>query len=474
MDKFLNSRIFRVLVCLILVCCILVNASPIKAKAVTPIALTGWAILALTAALGAGVVLNPATPQVANAIGEELNKTAQRVVPDGWDTIAKVCDHLDNMVPEWDPGDYHNDLKTALAGGLLTAITAMTVAAVVDGVVNTEVEEETNADEGYLYCGETLIPSLDSIPEWVKQKYPNYMIYRRESKLCVCFTDGVFYYNNSDTSAGYVGWVLVAGSDAITDYCNFSVYEVSGTTWTSYFSGGTRSGLYQPDNGSLLGGNCNPQYSDGSLYASVSEPSSTKTSTTIVPVVPEIYVGDIPQKIQNGEDDPEKLNIPLIDPSRFITSPDTAFEEITKVGQDIKNGTTTYNEFVTNNQFQQPTPNPDNPDPSTPPDTSDPTEETEPDEEEEKPIGEMGNFTLDLSDYFPFCVPFDIYDFFSCLSASPVAPVIHWEVPVPGGGSYSLDVDLSPYDSVAQLLRRLQLLLFSVGLAFKTRDLIKG
>ena len=85
-----------------------------------------------------------------------------------------------------------------------------------------------------------------------------------------------------------------------------------------------------------------------------------------------------------------------------------------------------------------------------------------------------GAFALDLSQFFPFCIPFDLYDFLTCLNADPVAPVIHWELPLPGGSSYPIEVDLSPFDSVAQLLRRLQLLLFCVGLAIKTRDLIKG
>jgi hypothetical protein len=86
----------------------------------------------------------------------------------------------------------------------------------------------------------------------------------------------------------------------------------------------------------------------------------------------------------------------------------------------------------------------------------------------------MQHFTLDLKDYFPFCIPFDLYDFFTCLNADPVAPVIEWVIPLPGGETYPLELDLSPFDPVAQLLRRLQLLLFCVGLAFKTRDLIKG
>lgn len=87
---------------------------------------------------------------------------------------------------------------------------------------------------------------------------------------------------------------------------------------------------------------------------------------------------------------------------------------------------------------------------------------------------DLNHFTLDLTKYFPFCIPFDLYDFFTCLNAAPEAPVINWEIPLPGGSTYPMEIDLSPFDSVAQLLRRLQLLLFCTGLAFKTRDLIKG
>ena len=86
----------------------------------------------------------------------------------------------------------------------------------------------------------------------------------------------------------------------------------------------------------------------------------------------------------------------------------------------------------------------------------------------------MSNYTLDLKNYFPFCIPFDLYAFFTCLNADPVAPVIDWIIPMPGGGSYPMQIDLSVFDPMAQTLRRLQLLLFCVGLAFKTRDLIKG
>ena len=344
MDKLLRSRLFRCLVCLVLVCCILVNASPIRAKAVTPVALTGWAILALTAALGAGVVLNPATPQIANAIGEELSKTAQRVVPDGWDTIAKVADHLDNMTPEWDPGDFHNDLKTALAGGLLTAITAMTVAAVTDGVVNTEVKEETPAPEGYVYCGDVLIPPLPSIDT---DKLPYVYVWQITNNFFQCYA---FSKPIHSISVGTSSTTFYSGGSAEYSWYNFD--SSVNTDWEFIQSGTSKASGTKFSVVSFAYSNNSLSDSSGNQLSIPSEIKSSTISIVSVPVYPDTYVGDIPQKIQDGEEDPDELNIPIIDPTKIVTSPDTAFQEITQVVQNIKDGTTTYNEFVTNNEYQ--------------------------------------------------------------------------------------------------------------------------
>ena len=103
------------------------------------------------------------------------------------------------------------------------------------------------------------------------------------------------------------------------------------------------------------------------------------------------------------------------------------------------------------------------------PDVSDPTTPSDP-----STPSDIAGYTFDLTKIFPFCIPFDLYDFLTCLDATPVAPVINWQIQLPGGSTYPLTVDLSAFDSVAQLLRRLELLVFSIALAIKTRDLIKG
>lgn len=79
-----------------------------------------------------------------------------------------------------------------------------------------------------------------------------------------------------------------------------------------------------------------------------------------------------------------------------------------------------------------------------------------------------------LASVFPFCIPFDLYNFVSCLAADPVAPSFTWRFYVPGICDESIEIDLSEFDAAAQILRTMELLLFCVGLAFVTRKIIRG
>lgn len=79
-----------------------------------------------------------------------------------------------------------------------------------------------------------------------------------------------------------------------------------------------------------------------------------------------------------------------------------------------------------------------------------------------------------LQEIFPFCIPFDLYNFVEALDATPEAPVINWRFYVPGICDETIEIDLSVFDTVAQILRTMELLLFCVGLAFVTRKIIRG
>lgn len=85
----------------------------------------------------------------------------------------------------------------------------------------------------------------------------------------------------------------------------------------------------------------------------------------------------------------------------------------------------------------------------------------------------IDDYQLDLTQFFPFCIPWDLHRGLSLLVAEPVAPSINWTVPLPGGGTYTLALDLSEWDGVAQVARTMELLAFVVALAVATKKLIK-
>lgn len=82
-------------------------------------------------------------------------------------------------------------------------------------------------------------------------------------------------------------------------------------------------------------------------------------------------------------------------------------------------------------------------------------------------------YSIGLTSFFPFCIPFDIVQGISLLAASPVAPSLSWAIPLPSGDVYTLDLDFAVFDDVAEILRRMELLVFGIGLAFVTSRLIK-
>ena len=108
------------------------------------------------------------------------------------------------------------------------------------------------------------------------------------------------------------------------------------------------------------------------------------------------------------------------------------------------------------------------PDTDTNPDTGTDTQPDSPG----APSTDIGKYQIDLKDFFPFCIPFDLYRFFEILCADPEAPVFHWEFNV-FGELHSLDVDLSPWNPHAQLFRDAQVGLFIMGLLWITRKFIK-
>lgn len=80
-----------------------------------------------------------------------------------------------------------------------------------------------------------------------------------------------------------------------------------------------------------------------------------------------------------------------------------------------------------------------------------------------------------LENIFPFCIPWDLAKMFGALKATRRAPHIHWEASFGSWGTLGeVDIDMSQWDSVAAVCRQFEFILFCVGLAMITRNIIRG
>lgn len=82
---------------------------------------------------------------------------------------------------------------------------------------------------------------------------------------------------------------------------------------------------------------------------------------------------------------------------------------------------------------------------------------------------------VDLSKFFPFCIPFDLIHLVQALDADPVAPkwILKLEPPQ-FPVEWEVVIDLADFESLAKIFRTGETLLFVVGLILITRGIIKG
>lgn len=268
-------------------------------------------------------------------------------------------------------------------------------------------------------------------------------------------TDGKTYYYQGSLSNNT--WILkneiigfTFGSLASIPFVNFPIYESSADADANYKKNGNNEYLGTINPASLplstdimdwLDQNPGKDAPDQSLYDNVKIPTQEEVDTFI-------------QDLNKSRDDEDK--------------------------EDEQQRQTIANEFIQNITNVNPEPNPDpgpgptpDPDPGTDPDP-DPNPKPDPTPEPELDPGQL---EFDFKLLFPFCIPFDLIDALEVLDAEPVAPAI--DVPIPymsekGMQTHTIKIDLSEYDSVALLLRRMEVLLFIVGLILITRNLIRG
>lgn len=113
------------------------------------------------------------------------------------------------------------------------------------------------------------------------------------------------------------------------------------------------------------------------------------------------------------------------------------------------------------------------------PDTTDPTLPSNPSTPDVPDVPEDINFNgingIDLKKFFPFCIPFDLYNFLVWLNKEPETPLIELPIVIDMLHiNFILTLDLSDYEALSNILRTFLAVIYTVALMLKTRDIIRG
>lgn len=85
------------------------------------------------------------------------------------------------------------------------------------------------------------------------------------------------------------------------------------------------------------------------------------------------------------------------------------------------------------------------------------------------------NWSLgDLSNKFPFSIPFDLVAFYTILNAEPRAPAVDAEIPLGDFYNWHFEADFSQFDSYAVIIRNVEYISFVVALIYITVKFVKG
>lgn len=82
-----------------------------------------------------------------------------------------------------------------------------------------------------------------------------------------------------------------------------------------------------------------------------------------------------------------------------------------------------------------------------------------------------GLYAFSLDELFPFCLPFDFVKIIEKFNVQPEAPNFDWRFYIPGIVDYTLHIDLSAWNSAAEVCRTMVLIAFMVGLIMLTRQI---
>lgn len=472
----MKTRIFRVLVCFVVLCAFLISISPIRAKASTGLAslkLIEFATVTVNPYVVAGAALiclgamAASDPQpfidgatiIADTLGD-IGSTVYRAVTDAGKTLYYVtAEYLEAVrSAAINSGIIYNQAETFSAGDVVSISNG-------DSLV---VQQSCNLVK-FVGCS--------SYGTWTLYEY---VFSNRDENL-------TYYLNGAETLSQGVkdGFYRIYKYSTNISSASASRYPSIGTYGVDYNSSTINRILWCYENG-LLGMTVADGYTcglipsvpiDGSSALKWSEEYGNR-QLRVIPasgggdaggdqsggfvenvLFPLALGGAISDVIGRTQHDQWSADTPSEVPDAV---PETEFEILATPEIDGFQGV----EIA-------PVTNP-NPDPGTDPDSGtnpDPGENPEGGSSSGGTSDDSGGYTLDLTDFFPFCIPFDIYEFLSLLAAEPEAPVFEWVIPVPQMDTeFPISIDLSAWDNVAKLFRTLELLAFIVGLAMVTRD----
>ena len=461
MRKILTSRLFRCLICLILVCSFLVLSSPIRAQAVLTEAATGFVVVggivviaAVFQALGVLPGLEPIHfNDKVNECFEHIKNTTSYVVNGGFQVLGTMA---------------------ALETGYLSFLPRDLIQNVLD----------------WLYASGTLSSSVTASSqtfEWLG--YAKTVTSSIPFELACLWRSG--YYNYAGCMV--VAYAAVSSADSFAvefdgntvygnRYGNYYVAELASITGVTLAYEPTYTGLRVIENkayhnywknvyNDIFGSYLSPVSTSfdltlGQIHAPIVGTDEDEITIEIAPIYVDWSTGQKsfipPGKNDDGSDrDPIPywpVGIPSTDYS-YILEQDQEQAQSGQTGIDFESAIKP-DDGGTGDGSGTGTGSDPNPGGSGSSSWAPPSDHTQ--------------FQLvDLKNFFPFCIPFDLFKFFELLHAEPVAPVLYWEMADLAGETYSITIDLSEWNSVAQLFRRLQLFLFICGLAAASRKFIK-
>lgn len=179
-------------------------------------------------------------------------------------------------------------------------------------------------------------------------------------------------------------------------------------------------------------------YSEGYQDAMAQTAADTQTK---------LIINDNPEKIE------QYLNVPLSQP---LANPDPSLDAEAQLQQGIESSMNKLPAAITETNTE------------TLPELAPEDQESF---KEENPSYRLNDYEVDgLEDVFPFCIPFDLFRCIQVLCAEPEAP--RWEFPFKferWGIDETIVLDLEKFESVAQISRWIETLIFTWMLASKTK-----